>query len=446
MSSKGVDVVTSAADDGRGLFPKLRFPEFRDAGEWTPASIGQFLTESRIVGGKGDSARKLTVKLWGGGVFAKSETRRGSENTQYYKRSAGQFIYSKLDFLNQAFGLIPAQLDGFESTVDLPCFDIGAGLSPRFLLEYVQRDQFFRRKGELADGGRKAKRIQVEDFLSFSIDLPPLLAEQKKIADCLSSLDDLIAAEGDRLAALRKYKKGLMQQLFPRPERVENGKKIPAETTPRLRFPDFQNAGYWEERPLGDLLERPPAYGVNAAAVPYDQLLPTYLRITDISEDGRFIDADKTSVNVVATESNSMQPNDIALTRTGASVGKAYLHTEANGPLIFAGFLIRVRPDQRRALSQILFQYLQTQAYWSWVLKTSARSGQPGLNSAEYSALRVPLPPDGPDGLREQRQIANCLSSIDDLAVALTDRIAALKAHKTALMQQLFPSPPEMSA
>ncbi len=95
----------------------------RDA-KWKKVKIGSFLTESRISGSNGRNAQKITVKLYGKGVIAKDEKRIGSETTQYYVRKSGQFIYSKLDFLNGAFGIIPDELDGFESTLDLPAFDI----------------------------------------------------------------------------------------------------------------------------------------------------------------------------------------------------------------------------------------------------------------------------------------------------------------------------------
>jgi len=442
MSSEGVDVVTSADDEGRGLLPKLRFPEFRDAGEWAPASIGQFLTESRIVGGKGDSARKLTVKLWGGGVFAKNEARRGSENTQYYKRSAGQFIYSKLDFLNQAFGVIPAQLDGLESTVDLPCFDIGAGLSPKFLLEYVQRDQFFRRNGELADGGRKAKRIQVEDFLSFSIDLPPLPAEQKKIADCLSSLDDLIAAEGDRLAALREYKKGLTQQLFPHPERIENGKKILAETAPRLRFPEFKDAGQWERAPLG-----PRTSKIGSGITPkggqaaYKNVGRPFMRSQNVGwgelrlEDIAFID-ERTHSGFAATE---IQADDVLLNITGASIGRSAIadHRIVGGNVSQHVCIIRV--DRRALTPGYLNQFLLGQEGQSQIDSFQAGGNRQGLNFDQIRSFKIPSPPE----LDEQERVADCLSSIDSLLFSADRRISELKAHKSGLMQRLFPSPAE---
>lgn len=104
-----------SAKGKKPVVPRLRFPEFRDAGEWEVQKIRQNLSESRVKGSKGDVAKKLTVKLWRNGVFEKQEALKGSANTQYYRRKAGQFIYSKLDFLNQAFGIVPDRLDNYES-------------------------------------------------------------------------------------------------------------------------------------------------------------------------------------------------------------------------------------------------------------------------------------------------------------------------------------------
>ncbi|MEY2842528.1 MAG: hypothetical protein RI920_565 [Pseudomonadota bacterium] len=227
------------------LVPKLRFPEFRESRVWEQRYLSEYLAESRVSGSKGDAAKKLTVKLWGGGVFAKNEAIQGSVNTQYYRRSAGQFIYSKLDFLNQAFGLIPASLDGYESTVDLPCFDFSEGLNPVFLLDYVQRKEFYKKVGEAADGSRIAKRINADVFLGFPVHLPQP-REQQKIADCLSSLGELIAAQARKVEALKTHRKGLMQQIFPRE----------GETQPHLRFPDFKTAADWEVKKLEELAKR----------------------------------------------------------------------------------------------------------------------------------------------------------------------------------------------
>ncbi|HFR3267076.1 TPA: restriction endonuclease subunit S, partial [Streptococcus suis] len=138
-------------------FPELRFPEFTDA--WKQRKLGEFMKESKILGSKGDIARKLTVRLWGRGVVSKKEIYSGSSATQYYIRKSGQFIYGKLDFLNQAFGIIPPELDGYESTLDSPAFDLLKGINGQFLLEFVSRKEFYYYQGNIANGSRKAKRI-----------------------------------------------------------------------------------------------------------------------------------------------------------------------------------------------------------------------------------------------------------------------------------------------
>ena len=94
--------------------------------------------------------------------------------TNYFVRKSGQFIYGKLDFLNQAFGIIPSQLDGYESTLNSPAFDILSSIDSSFLLEYISRKQFYLYQGTIANGSRKAKRIHTETFLNMPINIPSL--------------------------------------------------------------------------------------------------------------------------------------------------------------------------------------------------------------------------------------------------------------------------------
>jgi type I restriction enzyme S subunit len=168
---------------------------------------------------------------------------------------------------------------------------------------------------------------------------------------------------------------------------------------------------------------------------------PTYLRITDIDDDGRFISESKASVDAEIGEDNYLSDGDLVLARTGASVGKSYRYRECDGRLVFAGFLIRVRPDPKKLIPTLLASYLSTRQYWDWVRMTSARSGQPGINGSEYSALPIPLPISESNeyGLTEQQKIADCLTSLDELIAAQRRKVDALKAHKNGLTQQLFP-------
>lgn len=130
------------------MFPQgeQKNPLFRFAGfsePWEQRKVGEFLKESRIPGTDGSVAKKLTVKLWRKGVIPKEESYQGSPATNYFIRKSGQFIYGKLDFLNQAFGIVPDHLDGYESTLDSPAFDIFPIMNSIFFLEYVSRKEFY---------------------------------------------------------------------------------------------------------------------------------------------------------------------------------------------------------------------------------------------------------------------------------------------------------------
>ncbi len=423
MSSKGAGTVTT-----------LRFPEFLgkplhdlclgDVTEEATARNGNKLARALVMG-----VRKE------GGIVPMEERLVAGDIARYKNVQKSWFAYNPMR-LN--IGSI-AQWQGDEEVLVSPDYVVfrcnPTSLLPEYLDHFRRSRQWEAFTNESGDGGVRI-RIYYRDIARMRLMLPDV-SEQKKIADCLSSIDALIAAEAEKLEALKDHKNGLMQQLFP----------APGETTPRLRFPEFQDAGEWEEQTLGGLLQFPPNYGVNAPAAPFNPGLPVYLRITDISEDGRFIHENRMSVEVQATPDNSMQAGDIALTRTGASVGKSYLHKDVNGPLVFAGFLIRIRPNLNLVMPAIISQFFNTQRYWSWVEKTSTRSGQPGLNSAEFSALLIPLPKDNHGkGMQEQRKIADCLSSIDTIIVAQGDKINAHKAHKHGLMQQLFPVADQVQA
>ena len=294
-----------------------------------------------------------------------------------------------------------------------------------FFKQYFKSKSFIRDLNKNLEGIRDGKMVSYKQFSDITIPKPNPL-EQQKIASCLSSLDELVTAHTQKLDALKAHKKGLMQQLFP-----AEGEKIP-----KLRFKEFEESGEWKEKELGNCLISHPEYGLNAPAVPYSDSLPTYLRITDISEEGLFLKDDKVSVDREVTDDNYLEEGDIVLARTGASVGKSYKYRKEDGKLVFAGFLIRVKPDIGKLVSELLYQYLFTDRYWKWVAFTSQRSGQPGINGNEYASLQIPLPPSK----EEQQIIADSLSSLDELITAQAEKIEQLKMHKKGLMQGLFPT------
>lgn len=189
--------------------PEIRFKGFTEA--WEQRKVGDFLTESRIRGNTGLDAKKLTVKLWGKGVIEKNDF-GGSEQTQYFTRRKGQFIYSKLDFLNSAFGVIPEKLDNYESTADLPTFDLD-GMNPYFMFFTAIQEDFYLKYGSIADGSRKAKRIHADTFLNMPI-MVPTIDEQKLIVGYLQCLDNLITLHQRKLEKLRNIKKSMLEKMF----------------------------------------------------------------------------------------------------------------------------------------------------------------------------------------------------------------------------------------
>ena len=429
------------ADKPSSLVPKLRFPEFRDAPDWEKVSLGTVLARAPDYGVNAAAVPfSETLPTYiritdinSDGRFApcpRVSVDIGADEEQYLRDGdivlarTGASVGKSYRYREEDGRLVYA---GFLIRVR----PNPQRLLSRYLAPYLSTWSYWNWV-RLTSARSGQPGINSAEYASMPLPLPPngrALAEQQKIADCLGSLDDLIAAEGRKLEALLQHKQGLMQQLFPQP----------GETQPLLRFTEFRDAPDWEKVSLGTVLARAPDYGVNAAAVPFSETLPTYIRITDINSDGRFAPCPRVSVDIGADEEQYLRDGDIVLARTGASVGKSYRYREEDGRLVYAGFLIRVRPNPQRLLSRYLAPYLSTWSYWNWVRLTSARSGQPGINSAEYASMPLPLPPNG-RALAEQQKIADCLGSLEDVLAAQARKIDALKQQKQGLLQQLFPS------
>lgn len=186
-------------------------------------------------------------------------------------------------------------------------------------------------------------------------------------------------------------------------------------------------------RPLGQLLRHAPRYGINAAAVPLAPGTPTYLRITDIDDSGRFAPDPKVGVAHPNASSYRIKPGELVFARTGASVGKSYLYNPRDGELIYAGFLINVAPDPALLNPKFLSLVVQTKDYWDWIARTSVRSGQPGVNGREFASLPVPIV-----HIATQDAIADAMTDVDDLVETLERLIAKKQSIKQGMVQQLL--------
>ena len=199
---------------------------------------------------------------------------------------------------------------------------------------------------------------------------------------------------------------------------------------PPLRFPEF--SGEWEKCKFGDIATGFD-YGMNAAAKPFDGE-NKYIRITDIDEaSSTYNDTDIVSPDGSLTDNYVVNDRDILLARTGASTGKSYLYRKSDGKLYYAGFLIRANVTEHNPY--FVFSQLHTHRYWRWVSIMSARSGQPGINSQEYSSF-----PIFTTSLHEENKIASLLSRLDERIATQNKIIEDLKKLKSAIVDRLYSS------
>ncbi|TMQ76802.1 Type I restriction-modification system, specificity subunit S [Candidatus Accumulibacter phosphatis] len=284
------------------------------------------------------------------------------------------------------------------------------GNDPRFIYYLLQRFDFKTFSGKSGVPG-----VNRHDLHREGVTLPADPAEQRAIAQALSDVDALLGVLDRLIAKKRDLKQAAMQQLL----------------TGQTRLPGFN--GEWEVKRLGACILSRPDYGINAAAVPFSDKLPSYLRITDISDEGRYRPAPRVSVAAADVDRYFLREGDVVFARTGASVGKSYLYDLRDGKLVFAGFLIRVRPDGKALLPAYLAAYAITSPYWNWVSLMSMRSGQPGINGNEFAQLLLLLPPP-----LEQAAIVSALDAMEEELRGLEQRRDKTRALKQAMMQELL--------
>ena len=374
--------------------------------EWEIHPLSKHLTESRIPGTNGAVAKKLTVKLWNKGVYEKREVHEGSESTSYYKRKSGQLIYSKLDFLNCAFGIIPEHLDGYESTQDLPCFDI-FGVDPFYLLTYVTQRNFYTHFGMIADGGRKARRVGPEDMLSFPLVYPPL-PEQQKIAEILSAQDKLIALKEKLIEEKKRQKKALMQQLLTGKKRL-------------LGYSDE-----WKPTKLKKLLKERKTYSQKGLEYPH----------VTLSTDGIYAKTERYDrEHLVKSEDKEYKithKGDICYNPANLKFGVICVNTF--GDAIFSPIYVTFEVQKGVDLG-FLSNYLMR-----WDFINAVRKYEEGtvyermaVKPEDFLKFEIKLP-----SIEEQKAISKILSLYDSEIELLKNDLNQEKQKKKALMQLLL--------
>lgn len=398
--------------------PKLRFPEFTD--DWEQRKCGDVMSESRISGHSGDIAKKITVKLWGKGVFKKSDV--GSSNTQYFIRKEGQFIYSKLDFLNSAFGVIPKELDSYETTTDLPAFDCN-GINPYFMFYRAIQPNFYYENGVIADGSRKAKRIHADVFLNMPLKLPTI-EEQNKIVSFLLQLDNLITLHQRKCEVLKKLKKGLLQKMFPK-----DGTNIP-----EIRFPEFSDA--WEQRELSTISSMHARIGwQNLRTSEFLDSGDYYLVTGTDFDDGRINFKTCHYVKKERFEQDKkiqIKNGSILITKDG-TLGKVAFVEGLDKPATLNAGVFNVEITVDEIDNVYLFQYLKAPFLMKYVLQKATGGTIKHLNQSILANFPVWLPE-----YREQKAVGSYFKHLDDLITLHQRKLEVLKKLKKGLLQQMF--------
>ena len=242
-------------------------------------------------------------------------------------------------------------------------------------------------------------------------------SEQEKIASFLTLIDKKIEKQKKLVELLKKYKRGLLSQIFSQ----------------NLRFKDDKGNDYpdWTEKTLGEITDNI-SYGLNAASKKFDSK-NKYIRITDIDETtGKYNNLDIVSPDCVLSDEYKLKINDLLFARTGASTGKTYLYNENDGKMYFAGFLIKFSIKEEY-YSNFIFYITQTSKYQKWVSIMSTRSGQPGINAKEYSKYKFSCPV-----YNEQVKISNIISKIDNIIEKANILLDFYNDYKKGLLQKMF--------
>ena len=141
---------------------------------------------------------------------------------------------------------------------------------------------------------------------------------------------------------------------------------------------------------LGDIILRKAEYGSGARKVPYDGKV-RYVRITDITDNGKLKSEDVVSPSIIEPE-YFLEPDDLLIARSG-SVGRTYIHENLSGNHQYAGYLIRFRIDSSKAIPQYIYYFTKSKNWWDWILSNSKTGTLTNINAKQYSSFRFPLPP-----------------------------------------------------
>lgn len=419
--------MTAAKRGTATAVPRLRFPEFRQAKGWAEHTIKELTSEfldGDWIESKDQSESGIRLIQTGnvgvGEFIGKSgKARFVSEGTFKKLRCTeifpGDCLISRLPDPAGRSCLLPDIGERMITAVDCTIVRFNeTKIVPYLFIAHSQTDSYFREARALSSGSTR-QRISRENLSKLRL-LLPCITEQQKVADCLLSLDEAIAAQGRKVKALKTHKRGLMQQLFPRE----------GETVPRLRFPEFRDGPEWKEKPAGKLFANRKEDGERG--LPIYSVTVNDGMIPRASFDRDFYDIKDPAGNKKACE------GDIAynmMRMWQGAQGVAVEDCMVSPAYVVLSPVKGVCSDFFAYLFKLSQSLKLLTAYSRGLTKDRLR-----LYFDDFARMPVCVP-----RYEEQQRIADCLFSLDTLIAAESSQLAALKTHNKGLMQQLFPSP-----
>ena len=399
--------------EAKALAPKLRFPVFRAAPEWsTPRGDTLFDSINNRRAAPGLPVLAITQEH---GAIPRDQidyhvSVTAKSVASYKEVCEGDFIISLRSFQG---GIEYSRYHGICSPAYVILRRKGNG-NDHFFRHLFKSSRFIRQLTRNIEGIRDGKMISYAQFSEQLLPVPEP-PEQQKIAECLGSLDDLIAAEGRKLAALRQHKRGLLRNVLPRDGNAQ----------PAVRFSQYRDAEAWNVTRIGDIADYE-----NGKA--YEK---------DIVDNGRFVVVNARFISTngaVRKYTNETyciaQTSDVLIVLSDLPSAKALARcflVDADDTYAVNQRVAKLRPHSvdSRFLLHALDQH-------PWLMAFSDGINQTHLSKG--AVLDCPLAVPRDDG--EQKLIGECLRTVDSRVTAQEAKLAALTRHKNGLLQQLFPS------
>lgn len=424
-------------EDKAPLVPKLRFSRFLGAGDWTAeklASLASIITEKV---GNG-ACVPMSISSGVGLVSQEAKFGRviaGDSYKNYLRLEPNDFAYNKSATKDYPEGFLVLYSGNEPAAVPnsiFSCFRVNGKSAVPAYLNYLflgnLHGKWLRRFIQVGARAHGSLSVNDADLMALPVPLPAgrsSVAEQQRIADCLTSLDELIVAQARKVDALKAHRNVLMQRLFPHEGKI----------TPRLRFPEFQNAVQWSVRTIGEMFQL-----VNGFAFkPEDWKLTgsPIIRIQNLNDPSAEFNYSQAPV----PERNRIEPGDLLFAWSG-TIGSSFGARIWNGPSgVLNQHIFKVLMDEQQISLQFSFLVLAKVEEDIAKRAHGFKSSFVHVKKSDLVKVKLLLPT-----LAEQERIASCLSSLDALVIAATQELDTLKTHRKGLMQQLFPSAEALDA